>query len=105
MAVMEYDPNADVTYAKSVNVIAGSPYDTFEPQSEEDDMTEALCRERYPLLCERFLDGYTEAQVARGHRTSVTAIRARIGAESARAALDPQLKSGLGRALVTGARR
>jgi hypothetical protein len=105
MAVMRYDPDSDITYAESVNITSGGPLDTDEPASKAEESTERLYRERYPLLCARFLDGYTEAQCARWRRVSLAGVRALINSEHQRAVADPMLRSGLGRALVTGGKR
>lgn len=68
---------------------------------KDDEIAEWRLRQRYPLLCERFLDGYSEVQVARGQKVTVLEIRIRIGRELRKARLDPMTKSGAGRCLVS----
>jgi hypothetical protein len=58
-------------------------------------------RQRYPLLCERFLDGYTAAQVARGHGMSAEKLRIELDIELYSARRDPLTKSGPGKAVIT----
>ena len=40
----------------------------------DDEVTEWRLRKRYPILCARFLDGYTVAQVARSYGWSPKAL-------------------------------
>lgn len=62
-------------------------------------------RQRYPLLCERFLDGYTAAQVARGHMMSAETLRIELDIELYAAKRDPLTECGPGKAVVAMAGR
>jgi hypothetical protein len=66
----------------------------------DDEVSEWRLRQRYPLLCERFLDGYTAAQVARGHKMSAEKLRIELDIELYSARRDPMTNSGPGRALI-----
>lgn len=100
MAVIYWDEN-DVPHAESVNVQAGTAEDTRRTRVHDDEQAETRLRELYPLLCARYLDGYTEQQCARGQGTTVPEVRVRIARELRRATMDPSTKAGPGHALVT----
>jgi hypothetical protein len=101
MAVVHYDDGSDTYRVRTVNLESGSAYDTDEPADPNEVAAERELRSKYPLLCERFLDGYSESQVARGHGATVARIRQMVAVELYNAQLDPHTKSGLGHALVT----
>lgn len=67
----------------------------------DEDISVWRLRKRYPLLCERFLDGYTATQVARGHGMSAETFRIEVDIELYSARRDPMTKSGPGRSLIT----
>lgn len=66
----------------------------------DDEVSEWRLRKKYPLLCERFLDGYTEAQVARGHGMSMAKLRIELDIEMYSARRDDITAYGLGRSLI-----
>lgn len=70
----------------------------------DDEIQEWRLRQRYPLLCERFLDGYTAAQVARGHGMSAEKLRIELDIELYAARRDPMTNSGAGKVLITMAK-
>jgi hypothetical protein len=67
----------------------------------DDEVSEWRLRQRYPLLCERFLDGYTEAQVARGHGMSMATFRTELAIELYSAKRDEMTTHGPGRMIIT----
>lgn len=71
----------------------------------DDEVSEWRLRKRYPLLCERFLDGYTEAQVARGHDMSPAMIRIELDIELYSARRDDITAYGPGKTVLTMADR
>lgn len=101
MAVVSYDDGSDSYRVRSVNLESGSASDTYSPEDRGDLAAERLLRSRYPLLCQRFLDGYTVEQCARAERVSVAEAGIRIARELRRAERDPLTQAGLGRALIT----
>ena len=100
MAVVYVDEN-DVPHADTINVEAGGTDDPTPTRVTGDEAAEHRLRLSYPLLCARFLDGYTEQQCARGEKTTVPGVRVMIARELRRAAMDPSTKSGPGHALIT----
>lgn len=91
-----YDADADVYYAESLNVF-GADGSTNVP---EDDAIERDLHKRYPLLSQKRIDGYTDAQIARGLGVSLAEEHRRMDAERREAAMDPMLKAGPGKALL-----
>lgn len=71
----------------------------------DDEVSEWRLRKRYPLLCERFLDGYTEAQVARGHDMSSAKLRIELDIELYSARRDDITAYGPGKTVLTMADR
>jgi hypothetical protein len=70
------------------------------PAVHDDEVSEWRMRQRYPLLCERFLDGYTAAQVARGHMMSAETLRIELDIELYSARQDPLTETGPGRVVI-----
>jgi hypothetical protein len=75
------------------------------PPLHDDEVSEWRLRKRYPLLCERFLDGYTEAQVARGHDMSPATLRIELDIELYSARRDDMTAYGPGKTVLTMASR
>jgi hypothetical protein len=69
----------------------------------DDEIIEWRLRRNYPLLCERFLDGYTLHQVASGHRLSSRDMQTEIDIEVYAAKRDPMCSDGLGKLLIKNA--
>jgi hypothetical protein len=101
VADLRYDEASDSYHVESVNITNGSPADPRPNGAlSDDDILESHMRQRYPLLCERFLDGYTEAQVARGHHMSSEKCRIELDIELYSAKRDPLTQSGPGHSVL-----
>jgi hypothetical protein len=74
MATLYYNRDTDVYEARSINTTSSASY-TRSHGSDDGYSQECEMRESYPLLSERFLDGYSDEQVARGHMLSVAQLR------------------------------
>ncbi len=96
MATLVYDANADVYYSKTANDYGDKSQSTNVP---EDDEIERDLHKRYPLLALKRIDGWNDAQIARGQGISVTVLRERMNIERIRASHDPACQIGPGRAL------
>jgi hypothetical protein len=66
----------------------------------DDYSQECELRESYPLLCERFLDGYSDDQVARGHMLSMAKLRIEFDIELYSLRLDERSRKGPGHVLL-----
>lgn len=69
----------------------------------DDEIIEWRLRRNYPLLCQRFIDGYSLHQVASGHGLSSRDMQTEIDIEVYAAKRDRMCCSGLGQLLITHA--